>query len=588
MSKKKASIKLETMRHSCAHLMAYAVQLIYPQTKFAIGPEIATGFYYDFDLLEPIPEQDLLRIEQVMRKIQKQNLVFEKKELPINEALKITKQLGQPYKAELIKDLKKEGKKTATFYHLGDFIDLCSGPHVKNTSQIGPFKLLSVAGAYWRGDEKNKMLTRIYGTCFKTKVALEKFIIHHEESQKRDHRRLGKELDLFMMDEEVGPGLILWKPKGAFLRHKIMEFAFNTYLERGHQPVSSPHIARDNLWTHSGHLKFYSDYMYSPFGIENDQYRLKPMNCPFHVKIYKSQMRSYRDLPLRWAEMGTVYRFEKSGVLHGLTRVRGFTQDDAHIICTPEQLHQELAESLKLTIYILNSFGFKEFEMNLSVPDPKQKKAFIGKDKDWQMAEKYLKEALEKLGFKKYILDVGGAVFYGPKIDVKVTDALERKWQLSTIQVDFNLPSRFKMTYIGRDGKKHTPFMIHRALLGSLERFIGVFIEHCGGAFPVWLSPVQAVIIPIAETHQSYGQQVAKQLRMQNIRVEVDSRDSTTSAKIREAEIKKTPYMLVVGDKEIKNKGVNVRVRGEKTLGLMKLEKFIKLIRADIDKKKQV
>ncbi|HUW21768.1 MAG TPA: threonine--tRNA ligase [Candidatus Bathyarchaeia archaeon] len=583
---KEVPVKLETMRHSCAHLMAYAISLLYSKTRFAIGPAIEDGFYYDVDIPIEISEKDLLKIEALMRKLQKKNISFDKKDVSIKKALEIAAELGQTYKVELIKDLQKEGQKTVTFYTLGDFIDLCSGPHVRSTSQIGPFKMLTLAGAYWRGDEKNKMLTRIYGTCFPTKSALETYLIHRQEALKRDHRHLGEELDLFMFDEEVGHGLPLWKPKGAFLRHKIMEFAFNTYLDRGYQPVSTPHIAREILWSHSGHLKFYSENMYSPFGIEDQMYRLKPMNCPFHVKIYNSSMRSYRDLPLRLAEMGTVYRYEKSGVLHGLTRVRGFTQDDAHIICTAEQLHRELTEALKLTTYILNSFGFKKFEMNLSLRDPEDKEKFIGDDQGWQTAETYLKRALIDTGYQDFVLDIGGAVFYGPKIDVKVTDALERKWQLSTIQVDFNLPSRFKMSYIDKDGKKKVPFMIHRALLGSLERFIGVFIEHCGGAFPVWLTPTQAIIIPITDNHLNYAREVEESLKKGKIRVEVDNHNQTTSAKIRDAELKKIPYMLVVGDKEIKAKGVNARARGEKNLGLISVKKAIELIQTDIDKKR--
>lgn len=588
MGEREPLVKLETMRHSCSHLMAAAVQLLYPNTKFGIGPSIDEGFYYDFDIPEGISEDDLGRIEETMRQIQEKNWPIEKKEVSIAEALKIAKELDQPYKAELIKELKKEGEKKVSFYRLGEFIDLCAGPHIKKTAQIGPFKLLSVAGAYWRGSEKNKMLTRVYGTCFPTKAALEKHIIQHEEAKRRDHRQLGEELGLFMFDEEVGPGLVLWKPKGAFLLHKIMDFAFNTYLERGYQPVSTPHIAREKLWTHSGHLEFYSESMYAPFGIEGINYRLKPMNCPFHVKMYNSESHSYRDLPIRWTEMGTVYRYEKSGTLHGLTRVRGFTQDDAHIICTQEQLGQEILEALDLTLYILNSLGFKKLEMNLSIRDPKEKEKYIGTNKEWAMAEGYLKEALIKKGYKNYVLDVGGAVFYAPKIDIKVTDALGRKWQLSTIQVDFNLPGKFKMNYVDKDNKDHVPFMIHRALLGSLERFIGVFIEHYGGAFPVWLAPVQAVIIPITDKHLSYGRKISEELKKAVVRVELNDRHQTASAKIREAEIQKIPYMLVVGDREVKAKSVNVRLRGEKNLGMMKLSKFIKLVRADIDKKRQV
>ncbi|MBN1263289.1 MAG: threonine--tRNA ligase [Candidatus Pacebacteria bacterium] len=578
----------ETKRHSCAHLMAAAIQLLYPKTQFGIGPSIENGFYYDFDPVNEFSEKDLFKIEQAMRKLQKQKLAFEQKEISSPEALEVFTKLKQPLKVELIRDLIKKGRKKVTLYHLGGFVDLCSGPHVADTSQIGHFKLLSIAGAYWRGNEKNKMLTRIYGTCFPTKAALEEYLIHQEEAKRRDHRLLGQELDLFMFDEEVGPGLVIWKPKGALLRHLIMDFAFITYLERGYQPVASPHIAREKLWSHSGHLKFYAEGMYAPFGIEGKNYRLKPMNCPFHVKIYNSQSRSYRDLPLRWTEMGTVYRFEKSGTLHGLTRVRGFTQDDAHIICTGEQLADEILEALDLTVFILTSLGFEKnkMEMNLSIRDPKDKKKYIGTDREWETAEKYLKQALITKGFSNFVLDVGGAVFYAPKIDVKVTDALNRKWQLSTIQVDFNLPGRFEMTYIDSKGKKQTPFMIHRALLGSLERFIGVFIEHFGGAFPVWLAPVQTVIIPITDKHLNYAQKIATQLKNARIRTEVDERSQTTSAKIRTAEIAKIPFMLIIGDKEKNEKKVNLRLRGQKKQQLISVEEFIRLAQSAIDKKK--
>lgn len=576
------------MRHSCAHLMAYAVQLLYPKTQFGIGPDIEDGFYYDFDIPDSLSEDNLIQIEQTMREIQERNLPFEKKTVPINEALKIAKELGQVYKIELIKKLKKEGEKTVGFYHLGDFIDLCAGPHVRNTSQIGPFKLLSVAGAYWRGDEKNKMLTRIYGTCFPTKSALEKYLIHYQEAKKRDHRLIGKDQKIFMFDGEVGRGLPIYLPNGAMIRHLLTEFALNTYLKRGYQLVWTPHIGSEKLWQRSGHLEFYAEGMYGPVEIEGKKYRLKPMNCPFHVKIYNSELRSYRDLPLRLTEMGTVYRYEKTGEMHGLVRPRGFTQDDAHIICTQEQLEDEIKAALDLTTYIYRTLKMEELIFKVSVRDPKNLGKYFGKNKDWERAEKTLKKALTDAGHKDYEIDVGGAVFYAPKIDIDAVDSMGRRWQLSTIQVDFNLPSRFKMTYIGKDGKKKIPFMIHRALLGSIERFLGVYIEHVGGAFPVWLSPVQVVIIPITEKHLSYAQEVAESLKKEGLRFELDDSDQTTSAKIRQAEIKKIPYMLAVGDKEIKAKTVNVRARGEKNLGPMKIDKFLKLVKEDIAKKRRV
>jgi threonyl-tRNA synthetase len=406
-----------------------------------------------------------------------------------------------------------------------------------------------------------------------------------EEAEKRDHRKLGQELELFMFDDEVGQGLPLWLPKGALLRHLVMTFAFNTYLQRGYEPVSTPHIASLKLWQHSGHLDFYKENLYNPFGIEDEEYMIKPMNCPFHVQMYKFKKKSYRDLPIRWTEMGTVYRYEKSGTLHGLTRVRGFTQDDAHMICTPEQLHDELLEALKLTIYILNSFGFKDFEVNLSVRDPENKEKFIGRDEDWERAEGELKNVLAEAGFKDFVYDVGGAVFYGPKIDVKVKDALGRPWQLSTIQFDFNLPARFNMTYQGADGQEHTPFMIHRALLGSLERFLGVLIEHYGGAFPVWLSPVQIKIISVSEKHIDYCNKLKEEFKEADLRPEVDDKNETVDNKIRKALEEKVPYILVVGDKEMNGDILTVRDRGETKTREIKKEEFLEEVKKKIENK---
>jgi threonyl-tRNA synthetase len=580
--------KIEILRHSAAHVLAIAVQKLFPDAKFGIGPTIENGFYYDFDLAHSFTPEDLPKLEKEMKEIIKKNLKFEKQELEINKAIDLFKKLKQPYKVELIKDLKREKAKKATIYKTGDFIDLCCGPHVKSTKEIKPdaFKLTKIAGAYWKGDEKNKMLQRVYGVAFNTKKELNQYLKQQEEAEKRDHRILGQKLELFMFDDEIGQGLPLWLPKGAFVRHKIMEFAFNTYLENGYEPVVTPHIASEALWQHSGHLDFYQEGMYNPFGIDDEQYRLKPMNCPPQVKMYNIRPRSYRELPIRWTEMGTVYRYEKSGTLHGLTRVRGFTQDDAHIICTPDQLHQELIRALKLTLYILKTFGFKDFEMNLSVRDPKDKKKFIGSDKGWKQAEDALKKALADVGYKKFILDIGGAVFYGPKIDVKVADSIGRKWQLSTIQFDFNLPGRFKMEYIDKDGKKHQPYMIHRALLGSLERFMGVYIEHIAGAFPTWLSPIQAQIIPVSQKFNKYGEQIKKQLQKENIRAELNNNDETLGKKIRGGELQKIPYLLVVGEKEQKSDSVAVRDRKKGNLGPMKTKKFIAKIKEEIEKKK--
>ncbi len=576
-------MQISKIRHSLAHIMAYAIKELYPKVKFGIGPEIENGFYYDFDFPTPISESKIQKIEKRMKKLIKQNLIFKKKNISKSEAKNLFK--NQTYKLELIKGLPG---KIVSIYQVGDFIDLCKGPHVKSTKEINPdtFKLTRTAGAYWKGDEKNKMLTRIYGLAFETKKELEQYLKNQEEAEKRDHRVLGQKLELFMFDKEVGQGLPLWLPKGAWLRKLVMDFAFNTYLERGYEPVSTPHIASTKLWAHSGHLDFYKESLYNSFGIEGEEYMLKPMNCPLHVQMYKNKRRSYKELPIRWTEMGTVYRYEKSGTLHGLTRVRGFTQDDAHIICTPEQLHKELLSALKLTLYIFNTFGFKELEMNLSVRDPKNKSKFIGKDSEWKKAETELKNVLKEIGYKDFVYDVGGAVFYGPKIDIKVKDSLGRPWQLSTIQFDFNLPSRFNMEYYGADGKKHTPFMIHRALLGSLERFIGVLIEHYAGAFPLWLSPVQIWIIPINSSHVKYAKDISTKLKEQRFRVETKTESETVSKKIRQGEIQKIPYLLVVGDKEIKTKKVSVRQRGKKKIETISLTKFIKSIKVRMDNKK--
>ncbi len=579
-------MKLETLRHSVSHIMALAVQNIFKDVKFGIGPAIERGFYYDFKLKNSLTPEDLPKIEKEIKKLIQQDLKFIKKEVSLTEAKKIFK--DQPFKLELIKDLEKEKNKKVTLYQLGDFTDLCKGPHLKSTKEINPkaIKLTSIAGAYWKGDEKNQMLQRIYGIAFAQEKELKAYLKQQAEAEKRDHRVLGQKLELFMFNEEVGAGLPLWLPKGAILRQEIMDFAFKTYLKKGYQPVVTPHIASEKLWRHSGHLDFYHEDMYNSFGIDEEQYRLKPMNCPLHVTMYKNKPRSYRELPIRWTEMGTVYRYEKSGVLHGLTRARGFTQDDAHIICRPDQLYQELKNCLEITLYILKTFGFKDFEMNVSVRDPKNKKKFIGQDKNWNLAEKELKKALKDSGFDKYELDVGGAVFYGPKIDVKVADSIGRQWQLSTIQFDFNLPGRFNMEYIGQDGKKHTPYMIHRALLGSLERFIGVYIEHVAGAFPVWLAPIQAQIIPVSKKFNAYADSIVKQLNQQDIRAKANQDDETLGKKIRNGELQKIPYLLIVGEKEKKAKTVSVRHRDKKDLGPVKTEKFIQQIQKEIEEKK--
>lgn len=580
-------MKLETIRHSYAHVLALAVKEIYPDAKFGIGPVIENGFYYDFEFKKPISSEDLPKIEQKMKELINQNLKFEKKELTIQKAINFFQKAKQSYKVELIKDLKKEGAKKVTLYQSGDLTDLCKGPHIKSTKQLNPkaFKLTHLSGAYWKGSEENPMLQRIYGTAFETEKELKDHLEKLKEIEKRDHRILGQKLELFMFDEEVGQGLPLWLPKGAYIRHKIMEFAFNTYLKNGYEPVVTPHIASEKLWQHSGHLDFYSEDMYNPFGIEEEQYRLKPMNCPLQVKMYKLRPRSYRELPLRWTEMGTVYRYERSGTLHGLTRVRGFTQDDAHVICTPEQLHQELLKTLELTFYILKTFNFKDFEINLSVRDPKNKKKYIGSDKKWQQAENDLKKAVKDMGQDNFNIDKGEAVFYGPKIDVKVSDSLNRKWQISTIQLDFNLPGKFKMNYIGKDGNEHTPFMIHRALLGSLERFMGVYIEHVAGNFPLWLAPTQIQILPISEKLKNYTQEIKKELDKNQLRSEIIDEQESLGKRIRESEIQKIPYILIIGEKEAAEKNVSVRNREKGDIGKMDLNKFIEKIKQEENKK---
>jgi threonyl-tRNA synthetase len=593
MSKVKNELKNDPLlpsRHTLEHIMHMSVEKLFNGARKVMGPAIENGFYGDFDYSQKISEEDFEKIEAEMRKVIEAKLPVEIKEISIDEAKEIFK--DNPYKLEFILDIENRGEKPTiceigtgdTKYH---DIDLCAGPHVKNTGDLDKdsFKLLNVAGAYWRGDEKNKMLTRIYATAFNTKKELTDYLNKIEESKKRDHRKIGQDQELFIFDDEVGQGLPLWLPNGAFIRHKVQEFAFNTYLNRGYKPVITPHIGSQKLWAHSGHVDFYKDSLYDSFGIEDEQYRLKPMNCPMHVRMFKYRPRSYKELPIRWTEMGTVYRYERSGTLHGLTRVRGFTQDDAHIICTPDQLHNELVEAIKLTLYILKSFGFEEFETNLSVRDPNNKSHFIGKDDDWDNAEKALIKAMAEAGFNDYVLDVGGAVFYGPKIDLKVSDAIGRKWQLSTIQFDFNLPGRFDMTYIGEDGKEHTPHMIHRALLGSLERFMGVYIEHTAGSFPVWLVPTQAVIIPIGEKHIEYAKKVAETLKNKNLRVEIDDRSDTMQSKIRDAQMKKIPYMLVVGDREAENNTASVRLRtGENLNAISTSEIAEKISQIDLTK----
>ncbi len=567
--------QLYKIRHSLAHVMAQAVLEMFPNGKIAIGPPIEEGFYYDFDLPRNLTPDDLNNIEKRMRNILKKKHQFQRRELSAAEAKELF--ADQPYKIELIEGLAAGGvdeygepsntPPVISTYKHDTFEDLCKGPHVNNLGEIHPhaFKLLKVAGAYWRGDERREQLQRIYGTAWETPEALEDYLHRLEEAEKRDHRKLGKELDLFSTEADMlGGGLVLWHPKGGLIRSIAEDFCRKEHLANGYDLVYSPHIGKSTLWETSGHLDFYAESMYSAIDIDGQEYYLKPMNCPFHILMYKNSLRSYRDLPLRYAEWGTVYRYERSGVLHGLLRVRGFTQDDAHHFVQPDKMPEEIDFVLNFCLHILRSFGFAKFQAYLSTR-PEGGKA-VGDPAQWHDAEHALEEALVRAGIP-YDIDPGGGAFYGPKIDIKIKDALGREWQLSTIQFDFNLPERFDMTYIGEDGQPHRPYMVHRALLGSMERFFGVLIEHYAGAFPVWLCPVQAVLIPIADRHVPYCQEVAEQLRAAGLRVEVDAGDERMANKIRQAQKHKIPYMLIAGDNEQAKHKVSVRLRNGKDLG---------------------
>jgi threonyl-tRNA synthetase len=582
--------ELYRIRHSTAHIMAQAVVEMFPdQAKVAIGPPIEDGFYYDFDLPRPLTPEDLEGIELRMREIIAEDHPFERKELSADEGREVF--VDQPYKIELIDGLEMGGvdeygepievtPEISTFTH-ATFTDLCRGPHVERTSQIEPdaIKLLNVAGAYWRGDEKRPMLQRIYGTAWKTSDELENYLWKLEEARKRDHRRLGRELDLYSVSDEVGPGLILWHPKGGMVRKLAEDYSRDEHEKGGYDFVYSPHIGKTGLWGKSGHLDWYREYLYAPLDIEGQEYYLKPMNCPFHMEIYKSRTRSYRDLPLRYAEWGTVYRYERSGVLHGLLRVRGFTQDDAHLFCRPDQMPDEIDRVLAFSLHILRAFGFEDFRAYLSTRNPEKA---IGTAEEWEAPTEALRMSLERAEIP-YQVDEAEATFYGPKIDLKLRDALGREWQLTTIQFDFTLPERFDLNYIGEDGQEHRPYVIHRALMGSMERFMGVLIEHFAGAFPVWLSPVQAVIIPIADRHLEYAGTVAERLKEAGLRIEIDARSERMNAKIRDAQLQKVPYMLVLGDRETESGAVAVRLRSEEDLGAMPVEDFIKRAQDDIE-----
>jgi len=554
--------------------MADAVKRLFPDVKLAIGPAIEDGFYYDFDREEPFKPEDLAVIEKEMAKIIKEGRDFLKEDISKKEALELFAK--EPYKVELINKL--EGDQVSVYRH-GGFADLCKGPHVSSTGEIKAFKLLSIAGAYWHGIETNPMLQRIYGTCFKTKEALETYLKNIEEAKKRDHRRLGKELDLFSIHDEVGPGLVFYHPKGALLRMLIEDYEKKEHLRRGYQMVMGPHILKSDIWMTSGHYEYYKDNMYI-FKVENEEYAIKPMNCPGHMLIYKSKMRSYRDLPLRYFELGNVHRREKTGVLHGLLRVRGFTQDDAHIFCLPEQLEQEITGVIDFVIDTMKVFGFNDYKIGLSTRPPKS----IGTDEIWERATNALKSALKSKGMN-YEVSEGEGAFYGPKIDIMVKDALSRPWQCATVQCDFFLPERFDLTYISSDGKKERPVMLHRVILGSMERFMGTLIEHYAGAFPVWLAPVQALVIPITDRSHDYADIVASRLRDEDIRVEIDKRNEKLQYKIREGEMNKIPYMLIIGDKEKEAGTVSLRARKSGDTGAVKIEEFVDRIKNEITDK---
>lgn len=562
---------LDILRHSGAHVMAEAViDLFGPEVKVAIGPSTDDGFYYDFDREEPFTPDDFERIEAKMKEIVAAAKPFDRKTVSVAEAVKLFEETGQPYKVELLNEIEDD---TVTLYQQGDFVDLCRGPHIPNSSWLKAFKIVKLAGAYWRGDENNQMLQRLYGTAFFDAKALKSYLHQLEEAKKRDHRKLGKELELFTIQDQVGPGLILWQPKGALLRKLIEDHWKEEHYRKGYELLYTPHIAKRDMWQTSGHLDFYGENMFSSMDIDDVHYQLKPMNCPFHIAIYKTKKRSYREFPIRWCELGTVYRYERTGVLHGLMRVRGFTQDDAHIFCRPEQLESEIFNILDLNLHILKTFGFDQYDIYLSTRPEK----YVGSDEHWEQSTNALKLALEKKELA-YEVDPGEGVFYGPKIDIKIKDVLGRSWQCSTIQVDFNLPERFAIGYTGEDGKEHQPIMIHRALMGSLERFFGVLIEHYAGAFPAWLAPVQAKILNITDAQLDYVEEVCNELRQAGVRVEKDIRNEKLNYKIREAQLQKIQYMLIIGDKEMESRQITVRLRDGKNLPAMAVNDFAEMI----------
>jgi threonyl-tRNA synthetase len=566
-----SAVGLEILRHSTSHIMAEAVKSLFPEAKVAIGPAIENGFYYDFDVARPFTQEDLAAIEAKMAEIIAAKSAFRRTEMPRDEALRFFRGLGETYKAELVEELVEP---TVSLYEQGGFRDLCRGPHIPDTGQVRAYKLISVAGAYWRGDERNPMLQRIYGTAFAHREALQKYLDFLDEAHKRDHRRLGRELDLFSFSDEVGAGMVIYHPKGAVLRHILESFEKREHLRRGYQLVIGPTLLKTELWQRSGHFDHYRENMYFT-EIEGQSYGIKPMNCLSHMLIYKSRLRSYRDLPLRYFELGTVHRHEKSGVLHGLLRVRQFTQDDAHILCMPEQLHQEIQNIIDFVIEVMEMFGFS-YEMEISTRPEKS----IGSDADWERATSALVAALEDKGID-YRVCAGEGAFYGPKIDVKLRDALDRRWQCATIQCDFTLPERFDLTYIGPDGSRHRPVMVHRVILGAMERFLGVLVEHYAGAFPTWLAPVQAILVTVTDRQLEFAHQMMGRLQALGVRAELDQRSEKLGFKIREAQLQKIPYMLVVGDQEVAADGIRPRRRDGAQLDLMGVEAFAELVRQE-------
>jgi len=568
---------LDILRHSTAHLMAQAVKRLFPEAKVTIGPNIEDGFYYDFDIERPFTPEDLEKIEKEMKKISDENIQIRRKVLSKDEAVRLFRSMGETFKVEIINELQES---EVSLYEQGDFVDLCRGPHLPSTGKIKFFKLLNVAGAYWRGDENNKMLQRIYGTAWFKKEDLDDYLNRLEEAKKRDHRKLGKELELFSTFDEIGSGLICWMPKGGRMRATIEDFWRKKHYENGYELLYTPHIGKSNLWQTSGHLDFYNENMYSPMDIEGQNYFIKPMNCPFHIMIYKSKTRSYRDLPLRWAELGTVYRYERSGVLHGLLRVRGFTQDDAHIVCAQDQIESEIKEVLRFSLEMWKSFGFENIKGYIATRPEKS----VGDELMWEKATNSLTEAIKSSGIE-FEVDEGGGAFYGPKIDLKVKDAIGREWQMTTIQFDFNLPERFDMAYVDKDGQQKRPFMVHRALLGSLERFFGVLIEHFAGAFPMWIAPIQVKILNISDAQVEYCKELYNELIAQGFRVELDLRNEKIGYKIREAQMEKVPHMIIIGNDEMENKKVSVRLRNGENKNNLDFSEYIGVLR-ELDKSK--